>query len=83
MSTCTNKSTLDMIDATIDVVQQRSNEDTAWVYALTDPSAALFGNNHLPDESSAAKKLDKVSVRKEQDKDTSIHKIVNMMKTGK
>ena len=83
MSTCTNKSTLDMIDATIDAVQQRSNEDTAWVYALTDPSAALFGNNHLPDESSAAKKLDKVSVQKEQDKDASIHKIVNMMKIGK
>eukprot|EP00795_Rhopilema_esculentum_P009653 gene9653-17414_t len=82
MSTCTNKSTLDMIDATIDVVQQRSNEDTAWVYVLTDPSAALFSNNHLPDESFAAKKIDKVSVQKEQDKDASIRKIVNMMKTG-
>ena len=42
MPTCTNKSTLDMIGATIDAVQLRSNEDTAWVYALTDPSAALF-----------------------------------------
>eukprot|EP00795_Rhopilema_esculentum_P009111 gene9111-16770_t len=82
MSTCTNKSTLDMVDATIDVVQQRSNEDTAWVYVLTDPSAALFSNNHLPDESFAAKKIDKVSVQKEQDKDASIRKIVNMMKTG-
>ena len=83
MSTCTNKSTLDMIDATIDFVQQRLNEDTAWVHGLTDPSAALFGNNHLPDESSPAKKLDKVSVQKEQDEDASIYKIVNMMKTGK
>ena len=83
MSTCTNKSTLDMVDATIDVVQQRSNEDTAWVYVLTHPSAALFSNNHLPDESFAAKKIDKVSVQKEQDKDASIRKIVNMMKTGK
>eukprot|EP00795_Rhopilema_esculentum_P000993 gene993-10768_t len=83
MSTCTNKSTLDMVNATIHVVQQRSNEDTAWVYVLTDPSAALFSNNHLPDESFAAKKIDKVSVQKEQDKDASIRKIVNMMKTGK
>ena len=56
MSTCINQSSLDMIDATIEVVQQRSSEDTAWVYALTDPSAALFGNNHLPDESSAGRK---------------------------
>lgn len=83
MSTCTNKSTLDIIDATIAVVQQRSNEGTAGVYALTDPSAALFGNNHLPDESSAGRKSDKVSVQKEQDKDASIQKIANMMKTGK
>ena len=72
-----------MVDVTIDVVQQRSNEDAAWVYALTDPSAALFSNNHLPDESFAAKNLDKVSVQKEQDKDAIIRKIINMMITGK
>ena len=80
ISSCTEQSSPEEINAVINSATLVASGDTAWINAISDPDTAHFANNHIPDEQTTRDNQYKFDLKDAQIKDKSLNTIIQYLK---